>query len=95
MNDEVYFWHTDKHQSLLQVYTIILGVCTGPILAVYCIQLSHAVIFPFSNILPFLPFFWKIAPMPLLSRIGPGVTSQMSKVEKEKHGGWSWLLASR
>ena len=27
MNDEVYFWHADKHWSLLQVYTIILGAC--------------------------------------------------------------------
>ena len=26
-NDEVHFWHADKHQSLLQVDTIILGVC--------------------------------------------------------------------
>ena len=26
-NDEVYFWDTDKHQSLLQVDTIILGMC--------------------------------------------------------------------
>ena len=25
--DEVYFWHADKHQSLLQADTIILGVC--------------------------------------------------------------------
>ena len=24
--DEVSFWHSDKHQSVLQVYTIILGV---------------------------------------------------------------------
>ena len=28
MNDEVYFWNADKHRSLLQVDTIILGVCT-------------------------------------------------------------------
>ena len=27
MKDEVYFWHTCKHGSLLQVDTIILGVC--------------------------------------------------------------------
>ena len=27
VKDEVYFWHTDKHGSLLQVDTIILGVC--------------------------------------------------------------------
>ena len=27
VNDEVYFWHADKHQSLLQVLTITLGVC--------------------------------------------------------------------
>ena len=27
MNDEVYFWHADKHRSLLQVDTVILGVC--------------------------------------------------------------------
>ena len=26
MNDEVYFWHADKHRSLLQVDTAILGV---------------------------------------------------------------------
>ena len=26
MNGEVYFWHADKHQSALQVYTIIVGV---------------------------------------------------------------------
>ena len=29
MNDEVYFWHADKHWSLLQVDTIILGVCNN------------------------------------------------------------------
>ena len=27
MNDEVCFLHADKHQSLVQVDTIILGVC--------------------------------------------------------------------
>ena len=27
VNDEVYFWHTDKYQSFLQVDTIILYVC--------------------------------------------------------------------
>ena len=27
VNDEVYFWHVDKHLSLLLVDTIILGVC--------------------------------------------------------------------
>ena len=27
VNDEVYFWHADKHQIFLQVDTIILGVC--------------------------------------------------------------------
>ena len=27
VNDKVYFWHADKNQSLLQVNTIILGVC--------------------------------------------------------------------
>ena len=27
MNYEVYFWHADKQRSLLQVDTIILGVC--------------------------------------------------------------------
>ena len=26
-NDEVYFWYADKHRSLLQVDTIIFGVC--------------------------------------------------------------------
>ena len=26
LNDEVLFWHADKNQSFLQVYTIILGV---------------------------------------------------------------------
>ena len=26
-NDEDYFWHADKHRSLLQVDTIMLGVC--------------------------------------------------------------------
>ena len=26
MNDEVYFWHADKHGSVLQVDTMILGV---------------------------------------------------------------------
>ena len=26
VNDELYFWHTHKHQSVLQVDTIILGV---------------------------------------------------------------------
>ena len=26
VNDKVYFWHADKHQSPLQVDTIILGV---------------------------------------------------------------------
>ena len=26
LKDQVYFWHTDKHGSLLQVDTIILGV---------------------------------------------------------------------
>ena len=35
----------------------------------------------FSNILPFLPpflpFFWKIAPMPLISRIGPKIWLQV------------------
>ena len=29
MNDEVYFWRADKHQSLLQVDTIHLG-CVLP-----------------------------------------------------------------
>ena len=27
VDDEVYFWHVDKHQSLPQVGTIILGLC--------------------------------------------------------------------
>ena len=27
MNDELYFWHADRHRSLLQVDTIILCVC--------------------------------------------------------------------
>ena len=27
LNDEAYFWHVDKHRSLLQVDTNILGVC--------------------------------------------------------------------
>ena len=27
VDDEVYFWHVDKNQSLLQVGTIILGLC--------------------------------------------------------------------
>ena len=27
MNDEVYFWQPHKHQSLLQVHTIIFGIC--------------------------------------------------------------------
>ena len=27
VNDVVYFWHADKHWSLLQVDTIILGLC--------------------------------------------------------------------
>ena len=27
MNDEVNFWHADKHRSLLQVDSIILVVC--------------------------------------------------------------------
>ena len=26
MNDEVHFWHTDTHEYLLQIHTIILGV---------------------------------------------------------------------
>ena len=26
-NLEVYFWHADKHQSLLQLDAIILGLC--------------------------------------------------------------------
>ena len=29
VNDEVYFWHADEYQSLLQVDTIILGVYPG------------------------------------------------------------------
>ena len=28
VNDEVYFWHADKHGSFLQVNTIVLGVCS-------------------------------------------------------------------
>ena len=28
VNDKVYFWHASKRGSLLQVYTIILGVCS-------------------------------------------------------------------
>ena len=27
VNVELYFWHADKHRSLLQVDTIILDVC--------------------------------------------------------------------
>ena len=27
VNDDLFFWHPDKHQSLLQVNTITLGVC--------------------------------------------------------------------
>ena len=27
VNDGAYFWHADKHRSLLQVDTIILGLC--------------------------------------------------------------------
>ena len=27
VNDQVCFWHIDKHGSLLQVDTIMLGVC--------------------------------------------------------------------
>ena len=27
VNDEVYFWHADKHRSLLQVDTINLSLC--------------------------------------------------------------------
>ena len=29
-NDEVYFWHADKHQSFLQFDTVILGVLSQP-----------------------------------------------------------------
>ena len=29
MNDKVYFWHADKHRSLLQGDTIFLGVQSG------------------------------------------------------------------
>ena len=28
VNNEVYFWHGDRHQSFLQVNTIILGLHT-------------------------------------------------------------------
>ena len=28
VNDEAYFWHTDKHRSFFQADTIILGVCS-------------------------------------------------------------------
>ena len=30
MNDEVYFWPVDKHGSLVEIDTIILGVCNQP-----------------------------------------------------------------
>ena len=26
LNDKIYFWHSDKHRSLLQVDTIVLGL---------------------------------------------------------------------
>ena len=29
VNDEVYFWHADKHQKFLQIGTIVLGVWPG------------------------------------------------------------------
>ena len=59
----------------------------GPILAVYCVRQSHAITCPFAEyfqilyilaqifkyfVLFFFSLFWKIAHMPLLSRIGPG-----------------------
>ena len=28
VNDEIYFWDADKHRSLVQVDTIIVGVCS-------------------------------------------------------------------
>ena len=36
----------------------------------------------FQIFCPFLPFFWKIAPMPLLSRIGPGSSDLNSSMNK-------------
>ena len=36
----------------------------------------------FQIFCPFLPFFWKIAPMPLLSRIGPGRSDLNSSMNK-------------
>ena len=68
------------------------GISPGPVgsfLAIYCVQLWHAITCPFSNYFlvlyifaqifkyfalfcPFFSsFFWKIACIPLLSRIGP------------------------
>ena len=53
----------------------------GPILAVHCMQYSHAITCPFSKYFEILYIFvkifkdfallWKITCMPLLSRIGP------------------------
>ena len=28
LSDEVYLWHPGKHQSFLQAYTVISGVCS-------------------------------------------------------------------
>ena len=35
MNDEAYFWHADKHRSVLQADTVILGVQP------YCCNMSR------------------------------------------------------
>ena len=50
MNDEAYFWHADKHRSVLQADTVILGVCNhivaicpekhGGVKLIFCLQMN-------------------------------------------------------
>ena len=74
-----------SHRSEINRLKSRHGHISGPFLAVYCVQQSHTITCPFSKYFqilyifvqifkyfaPFLPFFWNIARMPLVSRVGP------------------------
>ena len=87
------FWLTDNYFIISAFFTKTCFTNAGPFLAVYCVIMAHnhlpffkissAVYFCpnfqiFCLFCPlFLPFFWKIAPMPLISRIGSKIWLQV------------------
>ena len=90
-------------KSVIKDFAKLTGKSPGPFLAVYCVRQSHINISSFSKYFQilyifaqifkcffalFLPFFWKIMHMPLLSRIGPDTYVRVSFFTKH----FRWLL---